>query len=480
MPAVLTGSGQQDATNPILNPSVRVQAKVGVRVYAPDDPRFGSMNEQFSENTLPVQIVRTIPAVAAPAPILQRPVILGASPQPASAGDVIRLEGLRVGADRFGRDKGPLPRIVFSKDSTSITAKLNGGSRFDNRPDGPQAVAVVVPAGIEAGNWNVVVELDGLEAAPFPVSIAEWIPPQIDRLYPERVNPGGAVTVWGAHFRTNDGIEMTDALGASHTSGSGTFGDSVAFLVPTDAPEGEASVRIRASRNGATVYSRALSFLVTFAPLPLDLSGSTARSVGAGQWLDFEGTTLDGPIHWSDRTEVEFRQRSEVVVTQTARPTALRVQVPAIMLPGPITLRGRTWHEGAVSEWSAPAAFLVAGRAVAPTIRGVVVGPGQQYVSLIGRATPQRVEAADGDHVVLNGFFPTSDTTRIPIVLERRGRSVRVTSKRLDAYNVDLLVPEGLSGGPWTITVGATEGMPPLSLPISMYAHIPTSGRRSN
>jgi hypothetical protein len=140
-----------------------------------------------------------------------------------------------------------------------------------------------------------------------------------------------------------------------------------------------------------------------------------------------------------------------------------------------MTLRARTWHGAAVSEWSAPAIFLVADKAIGPTINGALVGPSQQYVNLAGPAAPQRFEATAGDHVVLHGFFPTSDTAEIPVVLRQGERSVRIATKRLDAYKVDLFISDRLRGGPWAITIGTSKGMPPLSLATSMSVHDPTT-----
>ena len=56
LPGTFSGSGFQDARNPILYPEANMRAKVGLSLYSPGDVRFNEFHEEFSENTLPIII----------------------------------------------------------------------------------------------------------------------------------------------------------------------------------------------------------------------------------------------------------------------------------------------------------------------------------------------------------------------------------------------------------------------------------------
>jgi len=52
-----SGSGFQDASNPVLFPVPGLRLKVGFVMYAPGDPRFKFAPEEFSQNSLPTTLL---------------------------------------------------------------------------------------------------------------------------------------------------------------------------------------------------------------------------------------------------------------------------------------------------------------------------------------------------------------------------------------------------------------------------------------
>jgi hypothetical protein len=54
---VFSGSGFQDASNPVLFPVPGLRLKVGFVMYAPGDSRFKFAPEEFSQNSLPIRLL---------------------------------------------------------------------------------------------------------------------------------------------------------------------------------------------------------------------------------------------------------------------------------------------------------------------------------------------------------------------------------------------------------------------------------------
>jgi hypothetical protein len=59
LPGIFSGSGYQDARNPVLYPDRDMRLKVGVSMFAPGDVRFEVFHTEPSEHTLPIKIVRS-------------------------------------------------------------------------------------------------------------------------------------------------------------------------------------------------------------------------------------------------------------------------------------------------------------------------------------------------------------------------------------------------------------------------------------
>ena len=222
------------------------------------------------------------------------------------------------------------PTVHFLKNGTVLAVNANVGSSYalNNRERGPQHVVVSVPESVAPGEWRIVVDVSGKRSHPFPVVIGEPTAPRLDRLWPATVNPGGSVTIWGAHFRPTDAHEVVDASGrVVGSSGSGTSGDTFGLGVPDDVVAGEMTVRVRARTTDGELVSNSLPLVVTSDPLPVEIWPELSLSVGPGQWASLSAI-LEGPLQRSHRTEVEFQQNGRSIVVATVRPDSTRVRIP--------------------------------------------------------------------------------------------------------------------------------------------------------
>ena len=77
------------------------------------------------------------------------------------------------------------------------------------------------------------------------------------------MTPGSDVILSGSNFRYHDVVELTDSHRAVHTVGGGALGDRVDILVPPHVPEGQATIRIRATKDGQDVFSNSQAVTVT-------------------------------------------------------------------------------------------------------------------------------------------------------------------------------------------------------------------------
>jgi hypothetical protein len=474
-PAHLTGDLlPQDATSPILNPSVEVRAKATVLFDAPGDPLSKSFGAHGSENTLPFRIAPTVAPLPVTTEPQRPPAVLRVSPDSVSAGGFVRVDGYRLGADRAHPARpspAPPAQYFFSNGLERVPARRHDATftGAGNDPSSRQQMVSLVTPALKPGAWNIVVELDGQEGTSLsPIQITDWIPPQLDRISPSRVNPGAAIVVTASHLGFSDLIEMIDAGGNLHATAqinaSGTGG--IIFVSPNE-PESEGFMRVLSRRNGDTFFSQPVAYVVQHAPLTPTIRNQASRSAGSGQWIAVEGIES---LNWSERTEVEFSQGGQLVVTETAAPTSNRVQLPTAVNPGLVTVRARIWHGGTASEWSQSATYRVALGAVPPLITGVMVGPElQQRVNLSVADPPARFDVVRGDPVGLLGFLPVAATAAIPVSLERGHESIPIATTRPDANTVRFTLPARLATGAWTIVLGAVGGTPALTLPITMY-----------
>jgi hypothetical protein len=459
-------SSTDDVTNAMLSGSINVRAKVLVMFGR--GAGTSPARVLASENTLAFRIVPTVSPFPIPPPTHEPPVILAVTPAVASPGTIIRIDGYRLGVEYFLRPGvvGPSPRYYLSNGSTRVPLLLKGRSLTG--PDSNtsrQMVQVEMPEGVLPGAWNVLAVVDGAEASsPYPIEASEWKPPHIDRLTLERVNPGDIVGIGGSNLGPDASIEVTDSTGRLVDRGRRT-GNGSTFIVPREAADGQASVKVRVLRDGTWHSSEPFAFIITHEPLPPSLSNQTRRAVGAGQWTDLEGfsaTTL------SERIEAEFTQGPQVVLTETESAVSPHVRVPATLMPGIATVRVRIWFGGAASGWSAPKTYRVALSAVAPVVTSINVGPSMLKVPLQGPIVPARFDVQCGEDMILLGLFPVAETTPIQVSLERRGEKIALKSSRMSG-SVRVAVPAHIDHGPWNVVVGAVDGAPALTLPAVMY-----------
>ena len=59
LPGIFSGSGYQDARNPVLYPDRDMRLKVGLSMFAPGDVRFEVFHTEPSDNALPIKILRS-------------------------------------------------------------------------------------------------------------------------------------------------------------------------------------------------------------------------------------------------------------------------------------------------------------------------------------------------------------------------------------------------------------------------------------
>jgi hypothetical protein len=225
------------------------------------------------------------------------------------------------------------------------------------------------------------------------------------------------------------------------------------FELPGDMPAGSATVHMRAASRDDLV-SRPLSLEVTTEPLPAEIDAAIMRSVAPGQ-RTYVPIRPEWPLRWSERTQIEFRQRGRALVVDTIRPAGGDVLIPRRLGAGPVTVRGRTWRAGATSNWSDPQPYEVSARVQGAELHGITVGPLQQFVGLgMGSAGRAWFRASPGDDLLLLGDFPISDTTPVRAHVESEGRIRRLESKREGGY-VRVRLPAGLEPGRWQLVLSA-------------------------
>jgi len=470
-PVPLVPSADRNAFDPLLQPgSGRV--KLVLRFESPDDPMTASFGSRYADNTVRLELAPTVAAIQPTPATNLPPSIVRVRPDVVSPGMAIRIEGYRLGAERFGnRGDKPRGRYFFLNGDTRVAATTGPYTTPIGNPDVVgQVVTLTVPDTLSPGSWTVVAQVDGVESkSAVPVTVTEWVPPRLDHLAPERVNPGGSISIAGKYFRPSDSVSGLDPSGKFDLLQKTTSSaDSVSFIVPADAVEGTHTVRVQTFRPGARVGTPAqesLSYVVDYKPLAPVLRSRTDYAFGIGQWIVIEGTR---PFSWSDNTEIEFTQGATRVVTKPATPKAGRVRIPSGLTAGEVTVRARIFHDGIPSDWSAPVEYRIAVAPAPPTITVVYVGRLEQPVPLSGATPARRFDVSASDRVNMSGFWPIDFDAVIPVILKHGNESVPVTTKR-NQTNVVFTLPANVKGGPWTITTGAVDGTPEFTLPAMMY-----------
>ena len=258
---MLSGNGYQDERNPILFPAPGLRIATEMWLFAPDEERF-RCRFASSANSLPIAIGLTIAAIPEPRYDGRPPVVREIAPLPTSEDRVVRIAGYRLGADH-SEEVG----VMFSNSPFALKATVGNSSYESNdRSNGRQELFVTVPRDVFAGTWHITIHRGGTSSAPFPVMIDEWHAPRIDAISRAQVTPGSGVILSGSNFRYHDVVELTDSHGAIHTVGGGALGDRVDIFVPPHVPEGQGTIRIRATKDGQDVFSNSQVVTVTRGP----------------------------------------------------------------------------------------------------------------------------------------------------------------------------------------------------------------------
>src|SRR5205807_5215676 len=111
-------------------------------------------------------------------------------------------------------------RATFVRGAIRIAGRASGSRYIPNDlQSGPQTLSVVVPEQITPGRWQLVIEVGEWSSEPVMIEVADWTPPNLSSLMPERVSRGEFVFVYGGNLHVNDEIEIdrkSTRLNSSH------------------------------------------------------------------------------------------------------------------------------------------------------------------------------------------------------------------------------------------------------------------------
>lgn len=304
----------------------------------------------------------------------EAPQLTRISPPAAAAFTHIKIEGLRLGANL---DEGV--QVIFVQGTAEYSASANG-SEYETADveHGHQALNVVVPAELQPGPCEVIVEVLGQRSASMALKInLAATPPVLGGLRPPFPQPGEMIWIDGTGFSASDVFELTDALGKTHhiLNGDGTSdADVAAFKLPKDLPGGETKLRVIEHRSGSSQVSNTLSLTVVSGPAPLDIWSDELMPVAPGQWLDLV-VTSEMPLKNAERVEVAFRQKNQLLVMPIEDLKKLRVQVPSALAPGSVEIQTRTWVAGEASVWSSRVDFRLLDKPAASKVYSLEIRP---------------------------------------------------------------------------------------------------------
>jgi hypothetical protein len=216
------------------------------------------------------------------------PQVVRCAPSMASVDTVLDLEGYRLGI--LSPDKA---RVHFVQGGVDYLATIAGGEgdNVNDKQGEIEHLDVNVPRGLISGLCQITVEVEGLQSAPITIEIIQWKPPEITAVSPLLAQPGDIVSFEGSGFHITDDFVLIDAQGRRHQfepSHAARYSDQT---LPTDLPEGEATLYIVNRENPSDPPSRSFKLQVSRGPIPLDIWPSELMSVAPGQWLDLVVTT---------------------------------------------------------------------------------------------------------------------------------------------------------------------------------------------
>ena len=355
--------------------------------------------------------------------------------------------------------------VLFVRDKVEHLATISGSGRALNRDPnrGIQDMYVVVPEAVTPGNWQLVVDVKGRRSAPAAIAITTVEPAVLTSVSPERPHPSQIVTLTTRRpAQIGDQVDLVDARGRRWRIATGVTSHDVSFQLPDEVADGEATVRVGRTRDGVDSFGAPMTFVITSGPLPLGGVALGMTPVAPGQWTDLlRDYLVEYQLRRADRVDIEFKQGDVAVIGRPTGPDGVHVQVPAVMKPGLVSVRNRTWIEQTASEWSAPVEYRVLARRVSPSISSIEAGPVRRLVWWSGDAALAFVPARPGDALVLRGHFPVASAGELRIQLRRAGRTLDLSPADVDG-GVRVDVPPDAAAGDWSLLLGSTDRTLPI------------------
>jgi hypothetical protein len=397
------------------------------------------------------------------------PQVVRCTPSAASVGTVLDLEGYRLGVPNSDKT-----RVHFVQGGADYLATLSGGEgeNVNDEQGEIEHLDVNVPGGLISGLCQITVEVDGQQSAPITIEIIQWKPPEITAISPLRAQPGDEVSFEGSGFHITDDFVLIDAQGRKHQFEPGHAARYSDQTLPTDLPEGEATLYIVNRENPSDPPSRSFKLHVSRGPIPLEIWPSELMSVAPGQWLDLVVTSLK-PLEGAERAEVAFQQYGQIIISPIVDHANPRVQVPSRLKPGEVILLTRIWRDNKASSWSRPEKYQLTKQPVAPSVQVIKIGSLDKptHIYLIeGPDRPQRFEIKPGEAMILQGTFPVASVDQLQVILDHFGSTLTLKPIALASPGMmKIVLPDDLRSGDWQISVISPDDGVSAKLPIAMH-----------
>jgi hypothetical protein len=399
-----------------------------------------------------------VPEVAPPQITVERsaptvpPRIQSVVPAVVASNSVLAVKGYALGLENHYS-----VRVLFVRDNLERTGRISSSGRMVDRDADSeyQYMDVFVPTDLTPGPWQLVIDANGRRSAPVAVEIIEAAEPQLIGILPARVHPAQMVLLISkTPAQVDDLAELTDARGRQWRMATGVSSQGIGLLLPDEVADGEASIRVGRSVNGAERFSAPFRFLVTSGPLPLESSAvSLMTPVAPGQWTDLvKDADIEFEVRRVDRIEVQFQQGNVTEISRATGPDKVHVQVPRRLTPGQVSVRTRTWIEKTASEWSTAVTFTVPARPVAPTITEIEGGPFRNLVWWAGDDAPAVAAARRGEALVLRGHFPVGKAADLRVRLRGPRADLDLQSMDVDG-GVRVGIPSSSASGDYRLIV---------------------------
>lgn len=307
------------------------------------------------------------------------PRIKEVSPSRISPGICIRVSGYYLGD--ISENK-----YFFSQGTNEIEAKAEGADW--NGDDWANAFLhhiVEVPRELTPGNWEVVVESEGLRSLPFAVTVSPIREPaKISAVHPPFVKPGESIAIDGIGFAEDDHVTFVDSVGKTYSHKiSGLFSDgSASVKVPDGLTTGTVRLSVVETQSGMSQSSNFLTLEVRRGPTPLALSRESLLPVSPGQWIHPVYWTSDSMIH---ATKLEFlvTQNDDEETTFITDFKKIKLQIPDRFNPGNAQIQTRLWIKDESSEWSKPIDFEIASSPRNPVVERFEVIPAKAEAKFV-------------------------------------------------------------------------------------------------